>query len=1214
MEKSDFRSAEARDFGRVALEELFETMLVGPGVPVDKVAQMIIANVGTHNRLQLGFSLLQLLVASVGQHHSWRDVSSIVRRCTPDCKGPPEGKKFGRQRDLLPLPLPAFGATLKLARLLKCPASGLVLWRSSINKQVGRQQLKKLCNAACFQTWRLLGVMVLNGEATGWERLAPASVQLPQKSQGVALEFIGRQCEWWSRHALEERPPGNFDELARARNVDYSGEEVLKALPLRLEELAPGLPDDGVAGSLDVMEVASEDVKRWVADPSLALLDPEMWPDPLPTASMRVSRDEWIRIVRVLFAKGIVEGISLEEVHHVRGSPVLNGVFAVEKSGTPSPGESRITRLIMNLVPSNSLQRLMTSDLPTLAGSSQWSGIQLRPDEVLLWSGDDQKGAFYAWRLPVAWRGLMTFKMPVPGDVVGRPDVESMYVAAAVIPMGWLNAVSLFQHLHRRVGLTPPPTGAGLDPQQEWRRDRPMPRGAMELGGTWYQYYLDDFDCPEKVPKHTWRTLVGTLSPTHARQRAAYDRVGVGISQKKAHVREPCVTRMGAEIDGIEGRLSAPTPKMLEVGWLTVWLLARPVISPRMLMVLLGRFTRCFEFRRPLMGLLNAVWPKSMWCRPRKLTSGKMEELVKAAVMLPFASTSLRTPVSGLVTCSDASTLGGGMCASSGLTHWGKQCLDGLDNYSLDGEFFKPQGSMKGGGTLGPRMVVVSLFDGVGSIMCAATRLPFTVRGYASSEIDKDCMRLTRTRWPGIIELGDVRKITAKAVDQLASSIGYRLDLVLLSAGCPCSGYEEAHLWLQEVVRVHKLLKQSFGVSVELLVEAMFPLSQDSLFKFNEVLQLKPLLVDAKYLSWMHRPRLFWVTWAVKAVEGESLCDAGGYTRWDLRITRESKQSWVDVGGQWLSPEGILLPDCTAPTPRRTIPRSATGLDDASDQAKARWAEDSYKLPVSHYETEHMITNDDESLRILSLAEWEKLLGFDDNYIVEGLHSKYKGTDRQIRGGQLLGSAFHVFAVMVLLDELFYSYAGARNRYKTDFFSRGVAPTSWTLRPTFVKKAGSSDQVSRLVSHFLRVAERGGTDVRLDVGVPFRAKAWPRSGVQSQLFEWAIVHGYSWSHEAHINALELQAVLNSVKWRLRQASNCCQRALVLIDSQVVCAIIAKGRTSSGKLRRSLQSLNAFCLAGGLFLAVAYVDTGNNPADIPSRWCEQRSRDPGRSLL
>ena len=40
----------------------------------------------------------------------------------------------------------------------------------------------------------------------------------------------------------------------------------------------------------------------------------------------------------------------------------------------------------------------------------------------------------------------------------------------------------------------------------------------------------------------------------------------------------------------------APAGKMLEVGWLAIWTLAKPLVSPRMLMVLLGRFTRCFEF------------------------------------------------------------------------------------------------------------------------------------------------------------------------------------------------------------------------------------------------------------------------------------------------------------------------------------------------------------------------------------------------------------------------------------------------------------------------------------------------------------------------------------------------------------------------------------------------------------------------------------------
>ena len=706
--------------------------------------------------------------------------------------------------------------------------------------------------------------------------------------------------------------------------------------------------------------------------------------------------------------------------------------------------------------------------------------------------------------------------------------------------------------------------------------------------------------------------MAGTLSPVHARQRAAYDRVGVGISKKKEHVREPCVTRMGAEIDGIEGILSAPCDKMLEVGWLAIWILSRPVVSPRMLMVVLGRFTRCFEFRRPLMGLLNSVWPKSMWCRPRKLGAKQVEELIKAASLLPLACTLLRTPISGLVTCSDASERGGGMCASSGLTPTGSRFLERLDSGVDEAQCFKPQGSMPNNVVTGPRILVVSLFDGVGSLMCALGRLPCTVRGYASSEIDKDCLRLTRTRWPGIVELGSVETITAKVIEQLAGSIGYRVDFILLAAGCPghelsttTSGSPEAGASLFfQIPRIRDLLKASFQVPVEMLVESLFPMTPESLNIISRTLELKPYLVDAKYFSWMQRPRLFWVTWAEAAAETEHLIDRGAYFDWVFEASREDKQSWVDPGCCWKAPENTLLPTCSSPTPRSRPPSFPAGVESASDEAQARWAEDSYKLPVSNYEAEHMITMNGGLLRTLTLAEREKLMGFDDNYVSEGIHPKFKGVSREIRGSQMIGCAFCVFSLMVLLDELLFTRGGKRRRMHENFFARGVAPPSWTKLPAFVKQSQPDAEVSGLVTHFLRIAEKGGTDVRLDIGVPFRAKAWPRSGIQSHLFQWAIVHGYSWRHEAHINALELQAVLNSVKWRVRRASNCCHRALVLIDSQVVCAIIAKGRTSSSKLQRSLRSLNAICLASGLFLTVAYVDTGNNPADIPSRWSEQ----------
>ena len=49
----------------------------------------------------------------------------------------------------------------------------------------------------------------------------------------------------------------NFSELVRNRQLDYSGEELATASSLRLEELMPGLPHQGVAGSLSAVEAAS---------------------------------------------------------------------------------------------------------------------------------------------------------------------------------------------------------------------------------------------------------------------------------------------------------------------------------------------------------------------------------------------------------------------------------------------------------------------------------------------------------------------------------------------------------------------------------------------------------------------------------------------------------------------------------------------------------------------------------------------------------------------------------------------------------------------------------------------------------------------------------------------------------------------------------------------------------------------------------------------
>ena len=140
-----------------------------------------------------------------------------------------------------------------------------------------------------------------------------------------------------------------------------------------------------------------------------------------------------------------------------------------------------------------------------------------------------------------------------------------------------------------------------------------------------------------------------------------------------------------------------------------------------------------------------------------------------------------------------------------------------------------------------------------------------------------------------------------------------------------------------------------------------------------------------------------------------------------------------------------------------------------------------------------------------------------------------------------------------------------------------------------------------LVYKYLRIASRGGADVRLDLQAPFRAKAWPRSGLQATLWSWSIGHGFPWRETAHINELEIGAAVNAVKWRARACARFNSRYLHLLDSQVAASVLAKGRSSARRLWGWMRGHAAYLIASGCYPIYGYVDTDDNPADVPSRW-------------
>lgn len=94
-----------------------------------------------------------------------------------------------------------------------------------------------------------------------------------------------------------------------------------------------------------------------------------------------------------------------------------------------------------------------------------------------------------------------------------------------------------------------------------------------------------------------------------------------------------------------------------------------------------------------------------------------------------------------------------------------------------------------------------------------------------------------------------------------------------------------------------------------------------------------------------------------------------------------------------------------------------------------------------------------------------------------------------------------------------------------------------------------------------------------------------RASIPSNLWRWKTVCGWRWSGSAeHINVLEMRAVLTALKWRFARKGWIRTRFLHLVDSQVCLHALARGRSSSRKLRRTLLRINSLLLASCWHLA------------------------------
>ena len=147
----------------------------------------------------------------------------------------------------------------------------------------------------------------------------------------------------------------------------------------------------------------------------------------------------------------------------------------------------------------------------------------------------------------------------------------------------------------------------------------------------------------------------------------AYNAVGVHPRPKKCRRNLQQATVLGADIDGVEGFVSAPPDRTLLLMLCTAEIARRGSCTPKLLSVLLGCWIHVLRYRRPALCILDQCFRDAAQQPPdviARLSQRTRNELLMVAIVGPLLQTDLRTGWCPEVFCMDASPTRAGLCTA----------------------------------------------------------------------------------------------------------------------------------------------------------------------------------------------------------------------------------------------------------------------------------------------------------------------------------------------------------------------------------------------------------------------------------------------------------------------------------------------------------------------------------------------------------------------
>ena len=992
-----------------------------------------------------------------------------------------------------------------------------------------------------------------------------------------------------------------WNSFFRTRGIDYKGDEVKTALTFTWRNICPALPRE--IGVVQLEEICEQGCKYYVQHFPDFLKPQREWGKPRNSRVM-VRDSDWAEVAAGLIGAGVFGIVPESEVFRVDDKLLLNGLFGVEKheavDGVP------IYRLIMNLVPLNGLCQGMSADIGTLPHWFGMSPFHLEPHESLVVSSEDLRCFFYTLGLPKCWYPFLCFNKALPESLV-PPELRGQvcYPCSKVLPMGFLNSVGIAQHVHRvLVDRSQQHNQVRNTSREEIRKDKVLPDGKAV-----WRVYLDNYDLLEKYPHEVLGTVSGEVAPEVAALRQEYLAWGLPRHPGKAVSRSVVAEVQGAVVDGTLGVAYPKGQKLSKYMTIAYKLVHETYATQKQMQVVCGGLVYFSTFRRQLLGGLNMVWSfiesfKTCGRHHQVIPLGVKVEIYRFLCLVPLCRMSFRLPLNPTVTCSDASTQGGGVCVARGLTNFGAKVALGEASKEV---------AEDGSG----RVFSIGLFDGIGCLRVALDLLGSEVAGHICVEKDPGARRVVEHHFPDSVHYDDIEQVGEQDVKGWSLRFG-QVALVLIGAGPPCQGVsglnsqrkgalkDDRSSLFTHVQRIRRLVQSYFPWSqVHCLMESVASMDETDKVIMSSSFGDTPWEIEAGSLCWCNRPRLYWITWELTESHTEAYIDGD-------RVVLIGHQPWSDfVEKGWRKVDGDRpFPTFTTSRPRSTPGHRPAGLQHCDKETVRRWEQDKYRFPPYQYLPCNCLVNKHGHYRLPSISEREFIMGLPVGYTqMCAPKSQRKSSECNDKRLTLVGNSWAVPIVAWLIGQLLSSRGVGRALSPSEIMDRLMLDGnpyihSRLMRPPLnVDQQKSSVPETALAAQLGRLVSTKGADLMFTAAQDEVQRFQRlRHTVNAKMWTWQVVSGWKWHNQKeHINSLELRAILACLRWRVEHLSEHSCRILHLTDSLVCLHSLTRGRTSSRRLRRTLCRINSLLLAHDVAGLWGYVHTDLNPADKASRW-------------